>query len=202
LARQSCAVDVATFTSRVLREYPPERLAEASRRYGYDLEHSPDDDWAWGGFRERGLMTLSELEKLSRWKSGGRQVRNIASNSDQAVRLVSRAAISVAKELPDEPGPAIGVLTTLHGVDMPTASTVMTAWKPDRFGILDIRAWNALRVAVPAAFVSVESPAGHRRSFRLAEADLYLRVIREIAKQVEMTCREVDKALWVLGGGT
>jgi hypothetical protein len=106
----------------------------------------------------------------------------------------------VANELPDEPAAPIGVLTTLRGVDLPTASAIMTVWDPARFGILDVRVWTVLRKVVPNVFASIESAAGNRRLFRLDEADIYLRVLREMSAQTSLTCRAIDRALWVLGG--
>jgi hypothetical protein len=193
-------VDYAAIAERLLRKYPAESLSEHVRHFDFKSGDLPANDQQWNSFRARGFMTLNELADLSRWKTGGRQDRNIARNSGEAVQGVTRAATSAAGEVPDEPGLAVGILTVLHGVDLPTASTVMTVWKPERFGILDIRAWNVLRAAVPAAFASVESVAGNRRPFRLEEADTYLRVIREVAVRASLSCRAVDKALWVLGG--
>ncbi|MDP9236132.1 MAG: hypothetical protein M3P30_01810 [Chloroflexota bacterium] len=182
-----------------MKEHPVDRLFESSRQYYYKRGDLPACDQKWKIFREQGSMTFDELAEVSRWKTGGRQDQNIALNSDKAVRAVTTAAISVAREVPGEPGIAVGILTALHGVELPTASTVMTVWKPERFGILDIRAWHALCRAAPAVFARVESKAGNRRPFRLEEANTYLRVIREVAALASLNCREVDKALYMLG---
>mgnify|MGYP001593941563 CR=1 FL=1 len=192
-------VDVAALTERVLRKYPAASLSTKASGFDFASGDLPADAKKWDRFRTRGFMTLDELIDLSRWKTGGRQDRNIERNSDVAVRAITGAATSVASQVPEEPALPIGILSSLSGVDLPTASTVMTVWSPERFGILDIRAWNVLRAVAPAAFSSVQSPAGNRRLFRLAEADLYLRLIREIAQRASMSCRAVDQALWVLG---
>lgn len=198
-AQRKAAVDFAGVAKRVLRRYPRKCLVEALEKFDYRVADSPENNQKWKSFRQRASMTLEELQDLSRWKTGGRQDLNIARNSAESVCAVTRAAIAVASEVPDEPALPIGVLTALHGVHIPTASTVMTVWDPERFAILDIYAWKALCTAVPDDFPSVQSPAGNRRLFRLAEADLYLRVIREIAQRASLTYRAVDQALWVLG---
>ena len=187
---------------RVLSHYPRDCLVEANARYEYNFGASPEDWRMWTNFHSRGRMTLPELKKLSFWKAGGRQQANVALNSIGAVKAVTRAAVQVNSEIPNEPALPIGILTTLDGVDIPTASAIMTALDPQRFGILDIRVWKALRKAVPDDFQPIESKEGNRRPFRLYEVDQYLSVIREVAAQTELSCREIDKALWVLGKAT
>jgi len=193
------ATKYAELAKRVLRLYPKSSLMEAKEGYGYRFESSPEDDRTWTNFRRQGYMTLLELKGLSRWKTGGRQKANIVSNSQQAVKAVTCAATQVNSEVPNEPALPIGILTSLHGVDIPTASTVMTVWEPQRFAILDIRVWQALGKAQSDAFRSITSKQGNRRPFRPYEVALYLGVIREVAAQTSLSCREIDKALWVLG---
>ena len=203
-ARRKAAVNCVEIAQRVLARYPQATLEKAIAAYEYDSNAAPEDRQMWDDFRGRGYMTLSELKRLSLWKARGRQQVNIASNSDPAVKAVTEAAIQVNSEVPDESALPIGILTTLHGVEIPTASTIMTVWDPQRFGILDIRVWRALRKAAPDAFRQIEFPPnGSRKGYRLPfgpnDAALYLCVIREIAAQTSLSCREIDKALWVLG---
>lgn len=194
--RDANCVEIA---QRVLGHYPRERLAEANASYQYPFEASPEHEEAWENFRRWGYMTLSELGVLSHWKAMGRQQANIASNSGQAVKVVTHAATQVNSEVPEEPALPIGILTTLHGVDIPTASTIMTVWDPQQFGILDIRVWQALGKAAPGDFRPIKSPKGYRLPFGPDDVALYLCVIREIAARTSLSCREIDKALWVLG---
>ncbi len=189
-------------TERVLHHYPKQTLLDAEKGYKYNFEASPENDQAWKEFRQQGFMTLEELKKLSLWKTGGRQQANIASNSAEAVKAITRAAIQVNLELPEEPSLPVGILTTLQGVDIPIASTIMAVWDPQRFGILDIRVWQALCKAAPDDFRPIVTTGGNRVPFRPNDVALYLCVIREIAAQTALSCREIDKALWVLGEAT
>lgn len=198
-AKGAKAVDIPALAKRVLRKYPAASLSAKASSFDYPFADSPEDSQKWECFRRRASMTLAELQDLSRWKTGGRQDHNVERNSDKAVRAITGAAISVASQVPDEPALPLAILCSLSGVELPTASAVMTIWDPERFGILDVRAWNVLGAAARTAFSSVHSPAGNRRLFRLAEADRYLRAIREIAQRASMSCRAVDKALWKLG---
>ena len=200
LAQHKTAAKCAELAERVLSKYPKEHLLEAEDEYSYKFETSPEDDRMWASFHRQCFMSLKELQELSRWKTGGRQEGNITVNSKEAVKAVTRTAIAVDSEVPNEPALPIGILTTLHGVDIPTASTVMTVWAPERFAILDVRAWGALKRTAPDGFRPLESTNGNRRPFRLREAGIYVQVIRQIAARTSMTCREIDKALWVLGG--
>ncbi len=198
-AQRKRAANCVEIAQRVLAQYPKETLEKANAKYDYEFAASPEDWRTWTDFHSRGYMTLPELEKLSFWKAGGRQQANVARNSDEAVEAVTRAAVQVNSEIANEPALPIGILTTLDGVDVPTASAIMTALDPQRFGILDIRVWQALRKAAPDDFQPIESKEGNRRPFRLYEVDQYLCVIQEVAAQTELSCREIDRALWVLG---
>ncbi len=198
-AQRKRAGNCLEVAGRVLIRYPKKSLLAADAKYDFEFAASPEDWRTWTNFHSRGYMTLPELKRLSRWKAGGRQQANIASNSGKAVEAVTRAAVQVNSEIPDEPALAIGILTTLDGVDIPTASAIMTALEPQRFGILDIRVWKALRKAAPDDFQPLQSKEGNRRPFRLYEVDQYLCVIREVAAQNEVSCRQIDRALWVLG---
>jgi hypothetical protein len=201
LAQHKAAAKYAELAERVLSKYPKERLLEAEDEHSYKFKTSPEDDRMWASFHQQCFMSLRELQKLSRWKTGGRQQGNISVNSNEAVKAVTRTAIAVDSEVPNEPALPIGILTTLQGVEIPTASTVMTVWDPKRFAILDVRVWRALSSAAQGAFRPLESTRGNRRPFRLQEANTYQQVIREVAARTSMTCREIDKALWVIGEG-
>jgi hypothetical protein len=144
---------------------------------------------------------LEELRLLSNWKTSGRQEHNITRNDEIAVRVVTEAATRLANEVPQEPVLPLMLLRSLRGIDLPTASAIMTVWNPSTYGIIDIRAWEALSEAAPAWFSAKQLANGRRLPFRSADAELYLRVIRLIGDHVSLTCREIDKALWVLGGG-
>ena len=201
-AQRKIAANYVEIAQRVLAQYPKETLEKENDKYDYEVEASPEDRRMWTNFHRRGYMTLLELKNLSAWKTRRRQQTNIASNSDEAVKVVTQAATQVNSQVPNEPALPVGILTALRGVEIPTASTIMTVWDPQRFGILDIRVWQALGKAASGDFRPMKSRRGNRLPFGPNEVALYLGVIREITAQTSLSCREIDKALWVLGKAT
>jgi thermostable 8-oxoguanine DNA glycosylase len=74
------------------------------------------------------------------------------------------------------------------GIGVPIASAILTVCYPDRFTILDYRAWEAL-----FHFKKVESksiPVDIGSYFN------YLGKCREMAREKNMSLRELDHALW------
>lgn len=81
----------------------------------------------------------------------------------------------------------------VYGFGPAMGSVVLAACRPDRFTIADTRALGALR--------SLGLYPSGPKSFREADWIPYLGVCREIADQVGFSLRNLDRALWVAGGG-
>ena len=127
--------------------------------------------------RARGYYTRGEFIAICAWKTVRSRPR-VASNSAAAVRAASRRAFAA----PDE-ATRIGSLLELHGVGMPTASTLLCFTFPEAYPILDVRALESL---------GVRPRSQYPMAFWLG----YLETCRELAQAAGVSLRTLDKALW------
>jgi len=127
--------------------------------------------------RARGYLTKTDLIEFCRWKSP-RTHKHVINNDEGFVHAVTEVALSTSNEQM-----RIGVLTLLHGVSWPTASTILHYCHPDPYPILDYRAlWS----------LSVDAP--NHCDFGLWWA--YTQFCRELSDLSGESMRTVDRALW------
>ena len=92
-------------------------------------------------------LTGQDLEPIFRWKlrqQYGRQLSLRATNTDDAYRVVTRAAFEVCAEDQDyELAIRVGILISLRAVHVPVASALLTLAAPDRYCVIDCRGWRA-----------------------------------------------------------
>lgn len=137
--------------------------------------------------RRRFHLTLPELLVIARWKlegQYGRVERHFTRLTPPVVRSVTAAAFAV--ESPDEDlevDRRARLLTTLPGIGLPIASAVLTLVEPDRFAVIDFRAWRALF-------------GSERMSFGIADYRKFMAVLRQRAAMEGRTPREVELQLW------
>jgi hypothetical protein len=124
-----------------------------------------------------GCYSRENLEVIFRWKTGGRGVSRLSRNTDAEIADALRLSAAASTERA-----AIAVLCGLDGVDVPVASAVMTNIKPDQFTVIDFRALEALGVKT----------SDRSLCFYLA----YLSKCRELARELGMSLRDLDRALW------
>ena len=134
--------------------------------------------------RRRGWFTRGEFLRMCRWKSP-RVVRHYASNPAARVRRLSRAVLATRSERR-----RLELLTRLSGVSVPTASAILTLLEPQRYGVLDIRAWQLLFGLGSVA----RKPAG--RGFAPRDWLDYLAELRFHARRLGMTARAVEYTLF------
>lgn len=132
-------------------------------------------------------LTLDEFDRVLRWKlrgQYGRQRERRAANTDEVVRVVTEAALSI--EHPDndyEIELRFGILCTLRGVGVPVASTILALVFPERYTVIDFRGWR-----------QVFGEA--RRTFSVSDYKRYLREIQKLAQALGWNVQEVDLAIW------
>jgi hypothetical protein len=134
--------------------------------------------------RVRGHFTRSEFLAMCRWKSP-RAIRRCESNSHHRVRDVSRR-VFIAKVEAER----LDLLTSLDGVGIPTASAILTLTDPRRYGVLDIRAWQALHRLGAVQ----DRPGG--QGFRPEHWLQYLGILRAMAASLGATARQVEYSLF------
>ena len=134
--------------------------------------------------RARGFYTKQEFMHICRWKSHRPEV-HYSPNSGHRVRSVTKRALGAASERE-----RMKALMTLAGVRVPMASALLAVYDPERFGVIDVRAWKSLH---RDGYVS-RNRAGVGLSVNSWLQ--YLQVIRDIAVRVGTTPRLVEISLY------
>lgn len=146
-----------------------------------DAEHLAD-------MRHRRWLTLDELVELYKWKEGGRNRHlkdGILSNPDELIRQTSVAALAEKEEYR-----RIARLDRLKGVGIAVASTILTVIDPYAYGIIDKRVWRLLYI-----YGEVDhDPEG--LELCLDSWLDYLPKLRDWAKELHLTPREVERRLF------
>jgi hypothetical protein len=130
--------------------------------------------------------TYEDVRAVIRWKSK-RSLGYFARNHREAVESVVQRALASSDDLE-----ALQLLTGLHGVKERVASAILAAFRPDRFTVMDTRAWRSL---VRHGFLTdLEGESWRARWVP------YLSTCREISARNELHLRAVDRALFRAAG--
>lgn len=145
-------------------------------------------------YRRQGRLTFAQAGDLVEWKTDRQKTNFWRLNSYEQVMSLTEQAAQQADEFPDDPEKAAATLRQLGGVDFSIAAVFLTAWDPDRFGIIDSRTWSALyRLTSLEFFAPRNTPPLKEREFR--QYTLLLRCWSE-REGPEISPRLIDKALW------
>ncbi len=87
---------------------------------------------------KKGYLTKDELKRIGAEKSPRRKAL-LNDNDEGVVQDVTRRAFTANSERH-----RVEMLRSLHGVDVPTASAILSWTKPDRWPVIDQRAWRTL----------------------------------------------------------
>jgi thermostable 8-oxoguanine DNA glycosylase len=161
-------------------------LAELLRR-----ELSPDEDEPTEALlrelrhvKRAKQFSRSEFIKMCRWKSA-RAIHHYERNTPATIRRTSREVLRTRDERR-----RLALLTRLKGVSVPTASAILTLIDPERYGVIDIRAWQLLfRIGSVR-----KKPSGI--GFRPAEWEEYLSILRDHARALGVPVRRVELTLF------
>jgi hypothetical protein len=126
-----------------------------------------------------GDFSRIHFNEIFRWKTKNRGKSRPKQNSDEEIAEALRVSTIL-----QSPKLAIALLCGLTGVAIPVASSIMTAIYPERFTIIDFRALEAL-------------DAEPERSGSLSYYECYLTFCTKLAKDWEISLRELDRALWM-----
>lgn len=137
--------------------------------------------------RRRFHLTRPELLEVARWKlegQYGRAERHFGRLTTPLVRTVTAAAFAIDGPDDDlETELRASLLTLLPGVGLPIASAVLTLVEPNRYAVIDFRAWRALF-------------GSDRASFGVADYRNFMAVLRQKAGRERTTPRAVELRLW------
>ena len=146
--------------------------------------------------RKRGFLFKEEFISICEWKSLRPRPR-YTSNSEEEVKERTKIAIASYPNIEEQ----IQELTLLKGVGIPMASAILTVIFPEDYCVVDYHACKAL--AWLAAKYDIEDyPTisnileNLRNNFVLDTYTDYLRLIRKVAKEYNLSARKVEMALW------
>jgi hypothetical protein len=140
--------------------------------------------WLQTRFREdQRYLDKPHFKDIARWKSQ-RPLRHYESNDDDLVQEVTALAFAARRD-----DLRLQLLMLLNGVGVPVASTILHFAFPDEYPIMDVRAVTTLR-----RFGLWTQPT--RPWFDVEDWQVYTHLMCDHAKRLDVTLRELDKALW------
>lgn len=142
---------------------------------------------------EKGTWTWEDLEWIVRWKmTGSPFVGKVLDdfNTNDETFVSSQIEKSVAAS---SPGEKLSHMIEISGVAERMGSAFLLFMNPDRFTVLDWKAWNVLH---ESGYLPDEMPDDPSVEDYL----LYLGACWAIANEYDVSLRTLDMALWALGG--
>jgi len=128
------------------------------------------------------------FKDIATWKSP-RPLRHYESNDDDLVQEVTALAFAARRD-----DLKLRLLMLLDGVGVPVASTILHFAFPDRYPIMDVRAVTTL---TRFGLWTCPDPAQPGfTGFTVEDWHMYTHLMREHARTLGVTLRELDKALW------
>ena len=134
-----------------------------------------------------GSWSMEDLEWIVRWKSS-RSIGYFERNDREDVTQHVNDALAA-----DSVSEKVDILSELDGVQVRMASAILLFVNPDRFTVLDWRAWDVLHENGYLPDEMPDDPA-------VEDYLLYLGACWAIANEYDVTLRTLDRALWALGG--
>ena len=154
---------------------PIEKVGQYAEQYDFSAETKLEKYHQIGP--RQGCLTVDQLYEICRWKSK-RKAARAKSNPDDFVKEITTFSFSAKCERS-----RIESLMLLDGVRMPTASVILHFCVDQTYPILDVRALWSLAIEKPSIY-----------SFSFWEE--YTEICRTMAKELSMSVRELDMALW------
>ena len=160
-----------------------EEIATARDLYRQNSAEMQRERAAFGSGRKiaAGHAEPENLGAIIDWKSPRPKRRIMTGNTADEIAEALRVAVS-AKQART----AVGVLYGLNGVDVAMASAILTTIHPDQYTVIDWRALNALGVS--KSWLTVDDYLQ------------YLAFCKDKANELGISLRDLDRALWILGG--
>lgn len=134
--------------------------------------------------KRRGFLTTPELVKVCHWKSP-RVIKHIRRNRAITIKNITRAAFTTRSEQKK-----LALLTSLYGVSVPMASSILMLTSPARYGVIDIRVWQLLY-----RMGSVTTNPGGA-GFDFNQWYRYLMILRYFARKYEVGARDIERTLF------
>jgi thermostable 8-oxoguanine DNA glycosylase len=132
----------------------------------------------------KGFFTKQQFYDVVMWKSP-RPKKHYLSNSEDEIINISKLVLNS-----DSDDEKIGLLTSLKGVSIPVASSLLTIINPKEYGIIDIRVWQLLFL-----YNEVKTkPRG--QGFNLEDYKNYLSILRKYSRIFDVGVRDIERTLF------
>ncbi len=168
------------FTLRLSRA----QILSAIKEYVSDASETKREDKAFAAGDRIAAADFNQnhLDPIFNWKSP-RPKSYLNDNDPNDIIEALRLVTTVQQERT-----AMAVLCGLHGVSVPMASAILTAINRERFTVIDWRSLNGLGIQKKKQHLSLNDYLA------------YLSFCRTKSKTRNVTLRELDRALWIVGG--
>jgi len=136
-------------------------------------------------FRKNKTLSEEEFFKIIIWKSNrvkGKVLVGIR-KSRKSVKQIMREVYNVKTQ--EE---KIKILINIKGIGLPIASAILTVCYPEKFTVLDYRVWDILFRDKRVKSKSVPNTISRYLD--------YVRVCKNYAKELKLSLRDFDKAMW------
>lgn len=155
--------------------------------YNKQISYKEREDYIFNtigkNIRNRNYLIKEELLEIVRWKSV-RVIRKAEANNNEIIEKITKFAFET-----DNEEVKIRILTSLNGVSIPMASSILTIPFPESYGVIDIRGWNTLYTLKLLDY--------SKEVFNVDDWLLYLKIIRDLSKKLTLSPREIDKAIFM-----
>lgn len=147
-----------------------------------------------------GGLNRDQLRRIvADWKlqsfSWANPANQLASNEDETIALFTREAFEA-----DHPRVAAWLLCALNGVEVRSASAILTVFDPARYTILDARALKTLRAVNWEAMDMVRPGWLDESNYTTWLYERYLALCHVLESSFEVTLRQLDRALFYIDG--
>jgi hypothetical protein len=157
----------------------------------YDKENNSlnqtEEEQLRKSFQEKGFMSKEDFIRILKWKFQGRlvgrQKRMLNLIKDYDSRQIEQLSKKAFNSNQDEI--RIDLLSQIPSIKNSLSSVILTFYNPQGYGILDIHSWRELFGKEPKDIFSNKK-----------KVIIFFNKLREIAKETNLSCREIEKALF------
>lgn len=132
--------------------------------------------------KKNGFLSFEDFYQICMWKSVRPKKRYIANK--EKIKDISKRAFSEKDE-----AKRIKIICELDGVGIPTASAILTIIYPEKYAVIDIRCLEALNNILNIKI---------NKNVSINTWIKYLEIMRNLAKENNITPRELDMALFAI----
>jgi hypothetical protein len=152
-----------------------------------DLYNKGEEEELRAKIQKNQYVTKENLKRIVEWKFQGRlegrqkRILKLLKNVDgEYIIGLSKLAFKVRDDKT-----RVKLFCTINGIGTALASTILTFYDPEKYGVFDIHAWREL--------FGKESKSLFTDMKNVIK---FIETLREISQKAKLPCREIEKALF------